>query len=75
MGQGQLPGDWTEVRGRVQWRWSELTPNDLSHISGNRELLIDILHERYGNSREQVAAEVARFETYLVKLNQPPAID
>jgi len=43
-----LFGKWLELRGRVRQKWGELTDDDLTRLSGQREELAGILQQRFG---------------------------
>ena len=71
---GRLRGSWVELRDKVQWRWGELSDQDLDYIAGSRDLLIDSLQDRYGWSRESIVAAVEEFEDKL-KDDEIPVTD
>jgi uncharacterized protein YjbJ (UPF0337 family) len=57
----QIAHRWDEFKGIVQARWNKLTSRDLASIAGDRQSLIDSLHQRYGGAREDLEAEVDEF--------------
>jgi uncharacterized protein YjbJ (UPF0337 family) len=69
-----IKGDWNIVKGKVKQEWSKLTDDDLLHINGLRDELIGRLQKLYGRTREEVKAQVERFERSLEKSNRPPWI-
>ncbi len=46
---------WT---GDLKSWWSRLSDDDIKKIGGSKDKLIDMLHERYGYSRDKARAEV-----------------
>lgn len=64
-----LEGKWKQIRGEAKAWWGKLTDDDLDRIAGKFEVLVGLLQEKYGYSREQAADEVDRrvtnFETNL----------
>ena len=60
-----IEGNWQQVKGKVREQWGKLTDDDMTVIAGKRDQLIGTLKERYGKSKEAVAAEVKEFEQSL----------
>lgn len=64
-----LEGKWKQIRGEAKAWWGKLTDDDLDRVAGKFEVLVGLLQEKYGYSREQAADEVDRrvtnFETNL----------
>jgi len=62
-----LEGKWKQIRGEAKAWWAKLTDDDLDRIAGKFEVLVGLLQEKYGYSREQAADEIDRrvtnFET------------
>jgi uncharacterized protein YjbJ (UPF0337 family) len=55
-----LKGKWKQLRGEAKAWWGKLTDNDLDRVSGKFEVLVGLLQEKYGYSREQAAEEIDR---------------
>jgi uncharacterized protein YjbJ (UPF0337 family) len=55
-----LKGKWKQMRGEAKAWWGKLTDNDLDRVSGKFEVLVGLLQEKYGYSREQAAEEIDR---------------
>lgn len=49
----QIQGKWKQVRGSAKTQWGKLTDSDLDQISGQRDMLVGKLQERYGIAREE----------------------
>ncbi|MBL8828789.1 MAG: CsbD family protein [Planctomycetaceae bacterium] len=57
-----LAGQWKQLKGKIQERWSKLTDDDLGVIEGKREQLVGKIQERYGYAKDRAEQEVARFD-------------
>ena len=55
-----LEGKWKQVRGEAKAWWGKLTDSDLDRVAGKFEVLVGLLHEKYGYTREQAADEIDR---------------
>jgi uncharacterized protein YjbJ (UPF0337 family) len=55
-----LEGKWKQVRGEAKAWWGKLTDNDLDRVAGKFEVLVGLLQEKYGYTREQAADEIDR---------------
>lgn len=55
-----LEGKWKQVRGEAKAWWGKLTDNDLDRVAGKFEVLVGLLQEKYGYTREQAADEIER---------------
>jgi uncharacterized protein YjbJ (UPF0337 family) len=62
-----LAGKWKQTRGKVKQMWGKLTDDDLERISGQVDVLVGKIQERYGYTREQAEQEVAKFIDQLNK--------
>ena len=49
----RVSGLWTEYRGIAKANWGRLTDNDMTAISGSRDLLIGKLQTRYGLTKDK----------------------
>ena len=69
-----LQGQWKQIRGEMKAWWGKLTDNDLDRVAGKFDVLVGILQERYGYSRERAANEVedrvSAYEAALKESNQ-----
>ena len=55
-------GKWHQLKGKVQEKWNKLTHDDLAHINGKYELLVDKLQKRYGYTKDQAELELRNWE-------------
>ena len=53
-------GQWPHLRGQVRSWWGQLTDADLDTIAGEKDVLVGLLQERYGYTRERAEQEVER---------------
>jgi uncharacterized protein YjbJ (UPF0337 family) len=60
MNQDIFEGKWTQIRGKAQAWWGDLTDDDLDRVEGNVDILAGILQERYGYTREAAEDEIER---------------
>ena len=56
-----LKGKWNQLKGDLKTKWGNLTDDDWTAISGDKDKLIGKIQERYGHSRDAAAREVDEF--------------
>jgi len=56
-----LKGKWNEMKGELKVKWANLTDDDWTRISGDRDKLIGMLQQRYGRSKDETSREVDEF--------------
>ena len=54
MDKSEFAQRWPLIREQVKARWSKLTDQDLNSAGGNVELLIEMIQEKYGESRQAI---------------------
>ena len=59
MNKDQLKGQWSQIKGRAKAAWGELTDDDIMKAEGSVEKLSGIIRERFGDTREAIAAKLA----------------
>lgn len=73
-----LEGKWKQIRGEAKAWWGKLTDDDLDRAAGKYEVLVGIIQEKYGYTREQAADEidkhVTEFEEGLKKNTEPNVV-
>ena len=47
-----LEGKWKQIRGEAKAWWGKLTDNDLDRVAGKFDVLVGLLQEKYGYTRE-----------------------
>ncbi len=55
-----LEGKWKQLRGEAKSWWGKLTDNDLDRVAGKFEVLVGLLQENYGYTRQKATDEVDR---------------
>ena len=51
-------GQWRQMRGSVKSWWGKLTDDDLDRIGGQKDRLVGLIQERYGQTREEAERDV-----------------
>jgi uncharacterized protein YjbJ (UPF0337 family) len=57
MNRDQVEGRWDEFTARVKKQWGKLTDDEVREAEGNIDKLKAKVQQKYGDSREQVAAK------------------
>jgi uncharacterized protein YjbJ (UPF0337 family) len=60
MNEDVFSGKWREMRGTLRSWWGRLSDDDLERIGGQKDRLIGVVQEKYGQTREQAEREVDR---------------
>jgi uncharacterized protein YjbJ (UPF0337 family) len=55
-----MAGKWKQMRGEAKAWWGKLTDNDLDRVAGKFDVLVGILQEKYGYTRQQASNEIER---------------
>jgi uncharacterized protein YjbJ (UPF0337 family) len=55
-----MEGKWKQMRGEARAWWGKLTDNDLDRAAGKFDVLVGLLQEKYGYTRQQATNEVDR---------------
>jgi uncharacterized protein YjbJ (UPF0337 family) len=65
MNQDIFAGQWKQMRGALKSWWGKLADDDLDRIGGQKDQLIGLVQEKYGQTRDQAQQEVERrFQEY-----------
>ncbi|MGJ7904317.1 CsbD family protein [Lysobacter sp. 1R34A] len=56
-----IAGKWTQIKGKAQAKWGDLTDDVFDVAEGNSEYLAGKLQERYGWERDRAEKEVREF--------------
>ena len=71
MNQDIFEGKWKQIKGEAKVWWAKLTDDDLDRAAGKFDVLVGMLQEKYGYTREHAAEEidkhVTKFEAGLKK--------
>jgi uncharacterized protein YjbJ (UPF0337 family) len=60
MNEDVFSGKWREMRGTLRSWWGRLSDDDLERIGGEKDKLVGLVQEKYGQTREQAEREVDR---------------
>jgi uncharacterized protein YjbJ (UPF0337 family) len=53
-------GQWRQMRGSLKSWWGKLSDDDLERVGGEKDKLVGLLQERYGQTRDEAEREVDR---------------
>lgn len=62
-----ISGKWSQLKGKAQAKWGDLTDDDFKVAEGNAEYLSGRLQERYGWAKDRAESEVHDFQQALHK--------
>jgi uncharacterized protein YjbJ (UPF0337 family) len=51
-------GQWKQLRGSLKSWWGRLTDDDLDRVGGQKDRLVGLVQEKYGQTREEAEREV-----------------
>jgi uncharacterized protein YjbJ (UPF0337 family) len=60
MNQHISTGQWKQMRGSLKSWWGRLSDDDFDWIGGEKDKLVGLIQEKYGQSRDQAEQEVER---------------
>jgi uncharacterized protein YjbJ (UPF0337 family) len=60
MNQEISQGQWKQMRGALRSWWGRLSDDDFDWIGGEKDKLIGLIQQKYGQTRDQAADEVER---------------
>ena len=60
-----ISGKWSQLKGKAQAKWGDLTDDDFKVAEGNAEYLAGRLQERYGWAKDRAEKEVRDFQDTL----------
>lgn len=73
-----LEGKWKEIRGEARAWWGKLTDDDLDRAAGKFEVLVGLLQQKYGYSRQHAADEIEKrvtdYEDQLKNKTRPSPV-
>jgi len=65
MNQDISAGQWRQMRGALKTWWGRLTDDDFDWIGGEKDKLVGLLQQKYGQTRDEAQQEVdRRFDEY-----------
>ena len=54
----RLEGKWKEAVGYIKKQWGEITDQDLEKIKGNKDQLIGMIQNKYGETKEAIENKI-----------------
>ena len=58
MDKGEFARAWPMIRAQIKSRWTKLTDQDLDGVQGNPEFLIEMIQEKYEESRQAIELQL-----------------
>ena len=66
-----VEGKWKQMRGEAKAWWGKLTDDDLDRAAGKLDVLVGLLQEKYGYTRQHAADEIdKRVTAYEAKMKE-----
>ncbi len=62
-----ISGKWSQLKGKAQAKWGDLTNDDFDVAEGYAEYLAGRLQERYGWAKDRAEKEVREFQDAVSK--------
>lgn len=62
-----LQGMWKQVRGDIKTKWGKLTDDELDQVAGQRDKLLGLIQQKYGENREAAEAALNKLLTNIEK--------
>lgn len=50
----QFEAKWKEIKGGIRNLWGQLTEDELDQMKGNLHEIVDVVQDRYGDTREEI---------------------
>lgn len=57
----KVQGNWKSIKKEIRHRWKDLSDEDLEESKGNLHRMADIIHDKYGDSRESIESKMEKF--------------
>lgn len=58
MNKDQSQAKWDQAKARIKQTWGDLTDDEVKKAEGNKDELIARIRERYGDSKDAIAAKL-----------------
>ena len=65
MNEQTLKGKWQELKGEIHNTWGKLTGDDLEQTKGNLTAIAGIIHQKYGEAKEEVARKLEELSSRM----------
>ncbi|WP_300036324.1 CsbD family protein [uncultured Roseobacter sp.] len=56
-----IKGNWSQMTGEIKSKWGELTEDEISEASGEREKFVGLVQEKYGLAKADAEHQVDEF--------------
>ncbi|WP_298839122.1 CsbD family protein [uncultured Roseobacter sp.] len=56
-----IKGNWSQMTGDIKAKWGELTEDEISEVSGEREKFVGLIQEKYGYAKSDAEHQVDAF--------------
>jgi hypothetical protein len=53
--------NWNRLKAKVRPNWMSLNDREVEAIDGKADILVELLHEKYGITQAQAAGQIERF--------------
>lgn len=57
----KVQGNWNSIKNEIKHRWKDLTEEELEESKGNLHRMADIIHDKYGESKESIESKMEKF--------------
>lgn len=54
----QIEGKWTQIKGKMQSTYGDLSDDEIEQVKGDRTQMEGLLQERYGKTKDEARREV-----------------
>lgn len=61
----RIEGGWKQMTGKVKEQWGKLTDDDMTEISGKRDMLIGKIQAKYGVAKDEAERQVDAFASRI----------
>jgi uncharacterized protein YjbJ (UPF0337 family) len=58
MNKDTLSAKWKEIVGSIKETWGDLTDQDLERVKGNKDKLVALIQEKYGETKETIEKKI-----------------
>lgn len=58
MNTDSFEGKWSQLKGSIKETWGNLTDDDLNKIEGQKDKLIGLIQESYGDTKETIEKKI-----------------
>ncbi len=62
-----ISDNWKQASDRIRQRWGRLTDKDLAEVSGQRDVLVEKIQQRYGVLQEESERQVGIWEVKVAR--------